>query len=147
MKWICKHFDALSLEELYQIGRLRQIVFVVEQDCPYIDHDNRDQQSHHFWTANSAGLPVAYCRIVPPGISYNEASIGRIITAPEVRKEGYGKVMMTEAIQQTLNLYENGAIRISAQCYLEKFYSSFNFEPTGKEYLEDGIPHMEMLRA
>ena len=88
---------------------------------------------------------VAYTRLVAPNISYKEVSIGRVITSEKVRRKGVGIALMNESIKAMNHIYGNVAIRISAQCYLEKFYRSFGFLPTGKEYLEDGIPHLEML--
>ncbi len=146
IKWIIKEFKELSIDELYDFVVLRQEVFVVEQDCPYLDCDGKDQQSHHVMGYDEQGRLIAYTRLVQPGISYEEVSIGRVITAKSVRRLGVGIALMEHSINAIIDIYGNVPIRISAQCYLEKFYRSFEFIPTGKEYLEDGIPHMEMLR-
>lgn len=145
-KWISKSFNELSLEELYQIMVLRQEVFVVEQDCPYIDADGKDQQSQHFMGFDETGKLIVYTRIVEPGISYTEVAIGRVITAQSVRGTGAGIVLMEKSIEETERIYGKVPIRISAQKHLRKFYEKFSFEYVGKEYLEDGIPHIEMLR-
>lgn len=145
MKADCKAFSDLSLEELYSMMVLRQEVFVVEQDCPYLDADGKDLESYHvFGYAN--GELVAYTRIVKPGISYPEVSIGRVVSAIKHRGKEYGVKIMEASHGYIKQLLGSVSIRISAQCYLEKFYSDLGYEPTGKEYLEDGIPHMEMLR-
>ncbi len=145
INWQIKHFNELSLQEMYDFMVLRQEVFVVEQDCPYLDCDGKDQFSHHLMGYNEANKLVAYTRLVKPGVSYQEVSIGRVITSQKVRRMGIGIDLMKKSIEAVYNLYGRQAIRISAQCYLEKFYGSFGFVPTGKEYLEDGIPHLEML--
>jgi len=146
INWKLKPFAKLSLQELYDIMVLRQAVFIVEQDCPYMDADGKDQKSHHFMGYDDKLGLVAYTRIVEPGVSYKEVAIGRVISSEKVRGKGVGIQLMELSIKQVNDLYGNVPIRIGAQCYLERFYRSFGFEPTGYEYLEDGIPHMEMLR-
>ena len=143
--WRAVSFEKLSLVELYELMALRQEVFVVEQDCPYLDADGKDFDSHHVMGYDSNML-VACTRIVAPGISYDEVSLGRIVTKPSVRGKGHGIALMQFSHQMVKELYGDVPIRISAQCYLEKFYKNLGYEATGKEYLEDGIPHMEMLR-
>lgn len=144
----CKPFKALSLEELYAIMVLRQEVFVVEQDCPYLDADGKDQLGYHFMIWDKAGELVAYDRILPKGVSYDHyPSIGRILTSEKARGTGIGKLLMTKSIEKTEQLYGKIPIKISAQSYLERFYGYFNFKSTGEEYLEDGIPHMAMIRS
>lgn len=145
MKTDCKAFSDLSLEELYSMMVLRQEVFVVEQDCPYLDADGKDLESYHVFGYANNQL-VAYTRIVKPGISYPEVSIGRVVSAIKYRSKKYGVKIMEASHQYIQQLFGDVPIRISAQCYLEKFYSDLGYGPTGKEYLEDGIPHMEMLR-
>lgn len=144
----CKTFSELSLDELYEIMALRQEVFVVEQDCPYLDADGKDQDSWHLTGVDKNGKLIAYARIVPQGISYkNYPSIGRIITAASVRGKGVGKKLLLASLEATGKLFEGQAIKISAQCYLIKFYESFGFKTSGEEYLEDNIPHIAMLRG
>ena len=143
---IVRPFNDLSLRELYEIGRLRQEVFIVEQNCPYVDFDGKDFDCHHlmFWDEN--GDLVAYARLVPIGISYtHEPSIGRVITSQKARGSGLGIELMHVAIRACHSLWGQQAIRISAQTYLLAFYNNLGFVSTGKEYLEDDIPHTEML--
>ncbi len=147
IQFTCKAFHDLSLEELYEIMYLRQAVFVVEQDCPYIDADGKDQASWHLCGKDEKGVLVAYTRIVPKGVSYpGYVSIGRVITSQAVRKLGLGRQLMEESIAACTYLFGKGAIKISAQSYLLHFYQSLGFEPQGEEYLEDGIPHCAMIK-
>lgn len=129
---------------MYEILQLRNRVFVVEQNCVYDDTDDKDLHCYHLCGYVDEQL-VAYARIVPPGISYEEPSIGRVVTHPKHRKYGYGKMLMKTAIEETRHQFNATSIRISAQEYLLKFYSELGFTNTGKSYLEDGIPHAEML--
>ena len=142
--WHTKSFETLSVNELYEILTLRSIVFVVEQNCVFLDPDHKDQKCLHFMGWNENDL-VAYCRIVPPGLSYTEPSIGRVVSSPKYRGTGAGRVMMEKAIAITRELFDNQPIRIGAQLYLSKFYSSLGFEAQGDIYLEDGIKHVEMV--
>jgi ElaA protein len=147
MNWTCKYFEELSLIELYEIGRLRQEVFVLEQNCPYVDFDGKDLYCYHLMGFDENNRLVAYSRIVPKGISYDDyISIGRVITSGLVRKSGLGRILMQESILACEKLFGKSDIKISAQTYLLKFYQSLDFESTGKEYLEDDIPHTEMIR-
>lgn len=145
LRWICKPFPELSVYELYTLLQLRSEVFVVEQNCVFQDMDNKDQQCHHLmgWIENEL---VASARIVPPGLAYDEPSIGRVVSSPKFRKMGAGRELMEEAIRKTLQLHGNQPIRIGAQLYLKNFYGSLGFEPQGDIYLEDGIQHIEMIR-
>lgn len=144
IRWEVKKFEALTLNELYEILHLRQDVFVVEQNCAYIDADFKDQKSLHI-NGYFEGKLIAHARIVFPGISYKEASIGRVLTHSDYRKINLGKELMKQSI---LALEKNFSTecRISAQCYLVNFYQEFGFEICSEEYLEDNIPHIEMLR-
>lgn len=144
--WTLKSFNELSSAELYAIMQLRNAVFVVEQDCVYQDADDKDQASYHFmgWQGNKL---VAYTRILPPGLAYTEPSIGRVVTAPSVRKEGIGRELMQLTIGQLYKLYGEIPIRIGAQVYLLRFYSSLGFVQTGDIYLEDGIEHVQMVKS
>lgn len=144
LKWKLNYFKELSTEELYTILQLRNEVFVVEQNCVYQDADNKDSISFHLSGWDGGNL-VAYCRILPPGVSYTEASIGRVVSSPEYRNKGYGKQLMNEAIIHTLAQFECNTIKISAQLYLQKFYEQLGFVKLSDSYLEDNIPHIEML--
>ncbi|UEG50198.1 GNAT family N-acetyltransferase [Ferruginibacter lapsinanis] len=144
LEWQYKYFDELSVTELYSILKLRNEVFVLEQNCVYQDADDKDQLSFHLMGYANNEL-AAYCRILPPGLAFPEASIGRVLTSPQYRKAGAGRALMTLAISKTLKQFSVGKIAIGAQLYLKKFYSSLGFVPVGNVYLEDGIEHIEML--
>ena len=147
-----RFFSELSTTELYEIMVLRQEVFIVEQNCPYLDCDGKDLLSWHLLCRNEAGELVAYCRILPPRLAYpqyDEVSIGRVISSAKARGTGAGRAMMAYAMEVIPTLFTKKAgepliIRIGAQSYLLRFYGSFGFKSTGKEYLDDGIPHTEM---
>jgi ElaA protein len=145
MKWIVKTFDELTTKELYEVLQLRAEVFVVEQDCPYQDIDDKDMESYHV-LGYSATYIAAYTRIVKPGISYPEIAIGRVVVSPKNRGERLGRQVMERSIDYIELELKKQPIRLSAQSHLQKFYSDLGFVCTGKEYLEDGIPHVEMLR-
>jgi len=145
MAWYCKEFNELSVSELYAIMKLRNEVFVVEQDCVYQDADDKDQGSFHYQGWLNEKL-VAYTRILPPGLAFPEPSIGRVVTHPDSRMLGLGRELMLRTIEETIKLFGNIPIRIGAQVYLQKFYSSLGFQPSGEVYLEDNIPHIEMVR-
>jgi ElaA protein len=145
MHWILKPFIELTPEELYSILQLRNEVFVVEQNCPYQDCDNKDLYAWHLMGKEEDKL-LAYARLLAPGISYSESSIGRVVSSPATRKTGMGKKLMHESIQQIRNLFQTDTIRIGAQLYLKAFYESFGFVQDGDIYLEDNIPHILMLR-
>lgn len=145
MNWKVKKFLELSTQEVYNILRLRAAIFVVEQNCVYQDLDGKDENSIHVFASDSENI-VAYARIVLPGISYQEISIGRVVVAEEYRYQKLGFNVMKKAINVIELEMGKQPIRISAQSHLEKFYRSLDFKPTGKSYLEDGIPHIEMLR-
>ncbi len=144
INWYDKNFNNLTPNELYQIMRLRSEVFVVEQNCVFLDADNKDQQCLHFmgWIENNL---AAYTRLAPPGYIYNEPSIGRVVTAPAYRKNKIGYALMEKSIEQCRKYFGANAIKIGAQYYLKKFYTSFGFKQTGDIYLEDGIEHIYML--
>lgn len=143
--WKIKTFSELTTAELYEIIKARVNVFVVEQDCPYPDLDDNDQKAIHLW-AEKDGEVLAYCRIFDKGIKYPETSIGRVVTTENGRGTGLGKQLIKYALEIIENRLRTSEVRISAQDYLLKFYSDFGFQDTGKKYLEDNIPHTEMLR-
>lgn len=145
IKFTCLSFAELSKKQLYDIMVLRQEVFVVEQDCPYLDADGKDANCYHVMGYEGEEL-VAYTRLVPRGISYkNYTSIGRVVNAPRLRGTGIGKKLMALSIEECKKLWEDLPIKISAQCYLLKWYERFGFELVGEEYLEDDIPHHAMI--
>ena len=145
MEWILKKFEELSVYELYAILQLRNEVFIIEQNCVYPDLDNKDQLSYHLmcWQNNKL---IAYTRLLPPGIEYENPAIGRVVTSPAVRKSGIGKELMKQSIDCTDSLFGKKSITLSAQLYLKKFYESLQFTTTGKVYLVDGIEHIKMIR-
>ena len=141
-----RSFGDLDPAELYAILRLRNEVFVVEQNCVFQDADNKDQPSHHLmgWDNN---MLVAYSRIVPLGIAYDSfPSIGRVVTSPKTRRTGMGKILMHQSIEELQKLFGESSIKLGAQLYLKKFYESFGFVQSSDVYMEDGIPHIEMIR-
>ncbi len=146
LRFSCLPFDALSPHELYEIMALRQEVFVVEQNCPYLDADGKDLQSWHLMGRNAAGALLAYTRLLPEGVSYpGYTSIGRVVSSPAARGTGAGKLIMQRSIDLCRHLFGPLPIKIGAQSYLLKFYESLGFISTGEEYLEDGIPHTKMV--
>lgn len=136
-----KSFDELTTTELYDLLQLRSEVFVVEQDCVYQDVDGKDQKAIHV-LGYDAGHLAAYTRIFKAGDYFDMTSIGRVVVSPKSRGLDYGKEVMKASIAFAKAEHP---IKISAQCYLKKFYNDLGFQETGKEYLEDGIPHMEMI--
>ena len=139
-----RSYSELSKRELYDIYFLRQEVFIVEQNCVYQDIDQKDHYSYHLLAYDNEIL-VAYLRIVYPGISYNEPSIGRVVTRMSHRRRGLSKNIVKAAIQKVRDVYNHSNIRISAQEYLIPFYKSLDFVSVGEVYLEDDIPHIEMM--
>lgn len=140
-------FAQLSLNQLYEIMVLRQMVFVVEQHCPYLDADGKDQGAYHQLAYNDREELVAYTRLLAPGVSYpGYASIGRVITRVSERGAGLGRTLMQESITGIAEHFGTSRIKISAQCYLTDFYESLGFQTYGGSYLEDGIPHIAMVK-
>ncbi|HMN91230.1 MAG TPA: GNAT family N-acetyltransferase [Saprospiraceae bacterium] len=147
MEFQCLAFEQLNITQLYDIMALRQSVFVVEQNCPYLDADGKDPQGWHLMARATDGGLLAYARLLPAGVSYPEyPSIGRVVSAPQVRGQGAGRVLMQMAIQYCEQLFSNQPIKIGAQTYLLQFYQSFGFQSVGDIYIEDGIPHINMIR-
>jgi ElaA protein len=141
-----KSFGSLSPQELYAILRLRNEVFVVEQQCIFQDADNKDLYCHHLLLWDQEQL-VAYARLLAPGLAYAQMSIGRVVSSPAARGTGAGRQLMQHAIAACHELFGPGPIKIGAQLYLKRFYESFGFVQTGPMYLEDGIEHVEMVRS
>ena len=143
--WKFTAFDALTLPELYAVLQLRSEVFVVEQACVFQDMDGADTAAMHL-LGTSGGQLVAYARCFAAGMKFKEASIGRLITRSELRGSGAGHVLLRRALASVTQQWGPQAIRIGAQARLENFYRQHGFETTGEPYIEDGIPHIEMLR-
>jgi ElaA protein len=149
VEWQWSRFADLRPEELYAALQLREAVFVVEQNCAYPDADGRDPEAWHLlgWLRDETGHRlVAYARVFPPGVRYVEGSIGRVATAQDVRKRGFGKALMAEALRRLETLAPRQPVKLAAQRYLESFYSSFGFRTVSAPYEEDGIIHVDMIR-
>ena len=141
---IIKTFQELDKEELYKFIQLRIEVFVVEQDCPYQDLDDLDFEGRHMWIEED-GIVLTYLRLNPPGTRFKEPSLGRIVTKESARSRGLAEIIINKALEIIDSDYAMPT-RISAQSYLEEYYSKFDFVKCSEEYMEDNIPHIEMLR-
>ena len=142
MVWFCKKYNELSKLELYRVLKIRQEVFIIEQNCNYLDADGYDQNSTHLFSVMENQI-IAYMRIVDAGVIYDHVTFGRILVNKNYRKQGLGR----EIIQRGLDLFsKNETIVMSAQIYLKKFYQEFGFKCSGEEYLEDDILHIKMVR-
>ncbi len=140
-----KTFEQLTKLELYYLLQLRSEVFVVEQDCVYQDLDGKDEKSIHVLGFKNEKI-IAYTRIFKPGDYFEEASIGRVVVAKDERKHKYGYDIMKASIETIKTQFNTDKIKISAQCYLNKFYTNLGFKSIGETYLEDGIPHVAMIK-
>jgi ElaA protein len=141
--FICKPFDELTTAELYTLLQLRSEVFVVEQNCVYQDIDGYDQKAMHLLMYLNDEL-IAYSRLIPPGIKYESASIGRVVTRDSARGSGHGKALMESAMGHSKEIWPEAGLTISAQAYLEEFYQSLGFITESEPYMEDDIPHIQM---
>ena len=144
IQWHIKHFNELTAKEIYDICLLRNEVFIVEQNCPYQDIDGLDDQCWHLWGEEDGAL-AAYLRLIPPGVTYEEASIGRVITSAKYRGTGVGNTLLEHAIP-FMTQHGYSTLYIGAQQYARPFYEKHGFVSTGDEYLEDDIPHVHMIR-
>ena len=147
LRWRCVPFAALDAATLYALLQLRSRVFVVEQNCVYLDADGADPQCFHVLGFDAAGTLQAALRLVPPGLKYDEASIGRVVTSPETRGSGLGHELVAQGLRESALLYPGQGLRISAQAHLQRFYEAHGFRAEGDTYLEDDIPHIEMSRG
>ena len=147
LTWRCLPFDALHARTLYALLQLRTEVFVMEQNCIFQDMDGADARCFHLLGETADQALVAYARLVPAGLNFTEASIGRVVTRPAARGGGLGHVLVREAVRALHGLWGVQPIRIGAQARLEAFYRQHGFEPDGPIYIEDGIDHIEMVRA
>jgi ElaA protein len=143
--WQLKEFKNLTPLEIYEILQLRSEVFVVEQNCVFLDADNNDQDSYHLQGRVDEKL-VAYVRILPPGLAYEEPSIGRVVSSPAFRNRGAGIELMKKAIEETTILFGIQPIMIGAQLYLKRFYENLGFIKCSDVYMEDDIQHIKMIR-
>jgi ElaA protein len=147
LNWRCLPFDALHARTLYALLQLRTEVFVMEQNCVFQDMDGADAQCMHLLGESADSTLMAYARLVPAGLKFTEASIGRVVTLQVARGGGLGHVLMREAVKALHGLWGVQPIRIGAQAHLQTFYRQHAFEPDGPIYIEDGIDHIEMVRA
>lgn len=147
MQWSDLTFKQLSLDELYDVLKLRVDVFIVEQNCPYPELDNKDRhpETRHLIGRDPQSEIVAYARVLAPGISYPDSSIGRVLIAEKARGGGNAKSLMNEAILLATQYWPNKNIQLGGQEYLKSFYQKLGFKPVSEVYLEDGIPHLDML--
>lgn len=145
--WKEKRFDALSSYELFSILKLRQDIFIIEQACIYPDIDDLDPKSRHIFATNSEGEVYAYVRLVPPQFKYSEPSIGRVVVREPERKGGTGKALMQYALGVNERQYPGQGNKIGAQAHLKAFYGALGYEQVSEVYDEDGIDHIDMLRA
>ncbi|HHP1041587.1 GNAT family N-acetyltransferase [Bacillus thuringiensis] len=144
MGWNLKKFDELTNIELYNLLKERTLVFVVEQNCPYPEVDGKDPFSYHLFKENNGEI-IAYLRIVPAGVSYQEISIGRVFVKKEYRGQGIAEELLKKGLDFIQNELKEKTVKIQAQDYLRKFYSSFGFQTISETYLEDNIPHIDMV--
>ena len=140
-----KSFQELSLEEFHDIIALRIQIFIIEQNCPYQEVDGKDKLAHHLFFKNEMDEIIAVTRILPQGISYTEVAIGRVVVHEDYRGTGLGNQLMADSMNFVRDKYGEVPVRLSAQKHLENYYGNHGFKSTGKEYLEDGIPHVEMF--
>jgi len=148
IKWKCKLFSQLNTDEFYELIKLRIDIFVVEQTCPYheLDEKDRHNQTLHIMGFNNDNL-ICCARLLAPSVSYAEVSLGRFAVVESYRRQKVGSELMTQCLIQAENHWPNNNIRISAQHHLSLFYEDFGFNQTSDMYLEDNIPHIEMLRT
>ncbi len=145
MNWTIQKMASMDATTLYEIIVLRFNVFIIEQSCFYEEFDNKDLEATHVYGRDDTGKIIAYLRILEPGVSFEEVSIGRVVVSPEYRKVGVGQDLMQMGLNAVRERYGDVPVRISAQAYLQSFYASLGFEAQSEIYLEDDIPHIEML--
>jgi ElaA protein len=146
IRWHFAPFGELTPQQIHDLYRLRVEVFIVEQNCVFQDVDGVDPRCFHLLGYSGDAL-VAYARLLPAGVKFDDPSIGRVITSPAVRRSGMGRVLMSEAMQRASRLWPGRQLRIGAQAHLERFYNEFGFVKVGEPYDEDGILHIEMETA
>lgn len=148
MKWILKKYNELSIDEFHDILQLRINVFVVEQNCPFTELDGKDKIAYHFfaYSKENPSQIIAYSRIFKPGDYYQKAAIGRVVVHPDFRKDGLGYELIVNSVSQIKKMFKTDEVKIGAQTYLKKFYNSLGFVKEGEDYMEDGIPHIYMVK-
>jgi len=146
MTWTLKTFNELTIDEFHDILQLRINIFVVEQDCPYPELDGKDRKAYHFFGQDDGGRIIAYTRIFGPGDYYEQPAIGRVVVDSDHRGDGTGYALMKGTLENMRKLFGDVTIKIGAQKYLVEFYGKLGFKSTGEEYIEDGIPHVYMIR-
>lgn len=144
MSWKVKNFNELSTHKLYEILQVRTEVFVVEQECAYLEVDGKDRHSFHLYKEEN-GEVVAYARLLPAGVSYNEPSIGRVLVKEEFRGRGFASELVKRGLAFIHDEWGEQTVKIQAQEYLQEFYGSFGFRVVTETYLDDGIPHVDMI--
>lgn len=147
--WDIYEFNQLTTDQLYELIKFRVDIFVVEQKCPYPELDDKDRhaETRHLAGYDDSGILIAYARLLPSGVSYTDVSIGRFAVSESVRHQGIGSELLEKSLQEIEQHWPDTAVRISAQEYLSGFYEKYNFEKVSEAYLEDGIPHIEMLKT
>ena len=148
LHWKCYQFHQFETHQLYELIKFRIDIFVVEQQCPYSELDDKDNHlgTRHLLAYSNSSL-IAYARLLPPNLSYAEASIGRFAVIESERRRGIGTDLLNKSINEINRIWPNSSIRISAQDYLQHFYENAGFEKVSDMYLEDDIPHIEMLKV
>ena len=146
LNWCSLPFSQLNTHQLYELLKLRTDVFVVDQNCPYPELDDKDRISGVYHLLGTTGDKlVAYARLLPPGVSFPQVSIGRVVVAKQARGAGYGQQLIGKALDECQRLWPEKDIQIGAQVYLEKVYQQFGFARNSENYLEDGILHVDMM--
>jgi ElaA protein len=146
LSWRWQRFENLGVDGVYDMLALRARVFILEQG-PYLDPDGADRQAWHLLGRDDAGVLLAYLRVLDPGVKFSEPSIGRVVVDARLRGQGLGHELVREGIARCTALWPQQAIRISAQAHLQRFYGHHGFETVSDEYLDDGIPHVDMRRS
>lgn len=145
LDWHWYAWDELKPDVLYGFLKLRSDIFVVEQNCVFSDMDGVDRHCEHLCGSDESGRILVYLRLLPPGVKLPECSIGRLVTAPEARRGGHAREACRRGLARLRERFPGHTARIGGQQYMEAFYASLGFVTTGEPYLEDGIPHVEML--
>ena len=148
IQWTLRVFQELSADQLFEVLQLRVDVFVVEQHCAYreLDEYDRHHETRHLSGRNEAGDLIVYARLLPPGLRYPEVNLGRFVVRADSRKQGIGHQLLQTALEEISRCWPKASVKISAQDYLQKFYGQYGFIRVSDVYLDDGIPHVEMVK-